>query len=369
MNLPLSRLRGLRLLALCLPLLLVAGTVVAHAATLGLARGSLGVFSAADSCAPAGVTTTAPAGTTSTVVTLGSVPSACNGRAVQLVVYRSDGAALSTAVAGTTLVVTSGTATVAVPTYTVGDVAGTALTLDGWGTAATWSPGSPSSVGQWPVSPGNAATVISATGVMMTNNPVQVCVDITVTTPSTTPVVWRVTLDMTKPPFNGQTNVSSYSRQGADGWRYAIDQASAGTLQVSGTAAGGRRTIVAGQQYVVTICHYGLPNPPVTPSAYTVTTSAPVYDAASARACVTTTITGNGTSDFYVGWSATLDLRPAVALLATKGRTPTGWAWGSTDWSVQRAQQGSAAVFGLTSRTSATIRGTGTFVHVGCVTG
>ena len=359
----------LLLVLLALPVILVFSTAVAQAAHLGLAPGSLGVYTAADACAPGGVTATAPTGSTSaSVVVLGSVPSACDGRAVQLVVYRADGAALATA--GSTLTVTAGSASVAVPSFVVADAAGVALTLGGWGSVATWVP-PVSPTGQWPVTPGNAGTLVSATGYSISNNPVQVCVNITVSTASTVPVAWRVTLDLTKPPFNGQTDAGTYSLQGTDGWRYALygDTPSSGSMQVGGTQNGGRRSIVSGQQYVVTLCQFHLPNPPVTPSAYTVTTSAPVYDSGTHRACLTTTIAGNGSSEFYVGWTATVDLSGAVALLTANGRAASGWAWPSNDWEVQRTQLPGTSSFVLTSATAGSIAGSQTFVYVACATG
>lgn len=193
-------------------------------------------------------------------------------------------------------------------------------TLDGWDLPVTWSYTPLAPVG--PIYPGNGDTVTTdLEWTSITSNPVQGCFSVDVSTTSTTPVVWRITLDLARAPFNGAT--TGYSIQGSDSWRYAQYAAtpSAGYLQIGGTAdvSAGRRTIVAGQTYEVSVCHWSLPPGAQTPSAYSVSTVQGTWTAA--RACLVTTVTGNGSSQFYVGWTVQLDMQSAVNRLQSAGRT------------------------------------------------
>jgi hypothetical protein len=252
-----------------------------------------------------------------THVTVAGITGGC--AAGRVVVYGSASpnavvASGSGAVAGGAMVVT--TAAFQAPTTAAGRAF---VMLDGWVVPAAWtSTDVPAPVG--PVVPGTASTVLSnLTWVTLTNNPVQVCFQVDVTTTSTTPVAWAVDVDLAQAPFNGQT--TGYSLQGDNGWKYRLyaSTPTVGKLQIRGdpSAWDPWTTVVAGQVRTVKVCNFGLPIVQ-TPSAYTVTSTPTTWT--DTRACVATTVTGNGTSQFYVAWTAALDLQSAVARVQGSGK-------------------------------------------------
>lgn len=297
------------------------GTVLAltfaNAAALPLDGGSLVSTTATHPCpGPATATAATGGGTTYSAVSV-TMPAECAGR--ELKVTLLDGTTELHGGIGT--VASAGATTVDLgETYTADANLTVRAVVDGWDLPTTWSFAPPTPEG-W-VHPGNEDTVTTnLVWTSITNNPVQGCFSVDVSTTSTTPVVWRITLDLSEAPFNGAT--TGYSIQGGDSWRYEqyASTPSAGYLQIGGTdnPQAGRRTIVAGQTYEVSVCHWGLPPGVQTPSAYTSTTVQGTWT--DTRACLITTVTGNGTSQFYFGWTVTLDMQSAVSRLQSAGGT------------------------------------------------
>ncbi|MCV2394891.1 hypothetical protein OEB99_11270 [Actinotalea sp. M2MS4P-6] len=329
---------------------LLACAGLASASSLGVTSSGITSVSASHPC-PGGATAVATNGTVT--VTLPSA--ACDGLTVQLTTLTSAGGSVA-----------SGSATVtgtvaAVPVATTGATAA-AATVAGWPLTVTYAA---ASLG--PVSPANQATVLTdVTWDLVSNNPTQACFHGTVTTTSATPVEWALTIDLSVAPFNGVSH-NTLQLAGVDGWRYRIgpNQPSPGFAQVEGTNNGGRRTIVAGQSYRVDVCDWSLPAGVDTPSAYTVTTAPSPTQWTTTKACLDTTVTGNGTSQFYVGWTAQIDLAPAVARLAEGGNVRDAWAYGETEWMVTRTQTG-PTTFTLASTAPSTVAGTGTFTVTTC---
>ena len=160
------------------------------------------------------------------------------------------------------------------------------------------------------------------------------------TTTSPTPVPWALTIDLAQPPFNGanQNTLSSSGRRRLalpDRPRPAVGRVRADR---GPERPCGRETIVAGQSLRVEMCDWNLPAGVDTPSAYTVATRPGARRGPPRNACLDTTVTGNGTSQFYVGWSAQVDMAPAIARLAQAGQCADAWTFGGTEWMVQRTQ-------------------------------
>ena len=214
-----------------------------------------------------------------------------------------------------------------------------------------------------PVYPADAVTVVTdIRWTLVTNNPVQACFAADVTTASTTPVPWRLEVDLTQPPFNGAT--TGYSFQGNDGWLYQQSAATpaAGYMQISGAVGKARETVVAGTTYEVQVCNYGLPPGVQTPSAYTVSSTQGTWTNNSA--CVQTTVTGNGTSQFYFGWTAVVDLRAAASRVGrTSPRLELENAWQQT-WTP--APDIGPNVYRVASQTSANLAGTQSYTFSAC---
>lgn len=300
--------------AVALVAVAVSGVGIAHAARLDVAAGHLSVAGVGSPCStPATATPEDRHNVHERYRDVRFVmPAGCGGD-VQLAVLQ-DGTAITTYVgtvsAGGTVLLNN------IGWYTPADTT-VAATIDGWYLPTTWAYGPPEPAG--PVYAGNAETVTTdLVWTSISNNPVQGCFAVDVSTTSTTPVVWRITMDLAEAPFNGQE--TGYAIQGPGGvYETYASTPSAGHLQIGGTASGTRRTIVAGQTYHVEVCHWGLPPGVQAPSAYTVSTVRGTWT--DTRACLVTTVTGNGTSEFYVGWTVTLDMQSAVTRLQSAGRT------------------------------------------------
>lgn len=229
--------------------------------------------------------------------------------------------------------------------------------------AGSWSTG--------PVNPGDGNTVMTdIEWTLVTNNPVQVCFIATVSTTSTTAVPWSLRMDLTQAPFNGAT--SGFQVDNAPGgdniaWKLGITY---NTTAMTATVAGRTdvnqpiATITSATTLRFQVCNWSLPPGVQTPSAYTVTyTNSPAWT--SSRACVTATVTGNGTSRFYFGWTITLDMAAAYASLpnVTHWSNPTGnlSQLTQTDLGGRRFQ--------FTSKSAANIAGTQSYVFTYCVNG
>lgn len=302
----------------------LAAMGVAQAAGLDVSAGSITPFEPATACTDRTVEVT-PGDVTrqgvaeSVVVT---VPEECAGVTGRLSLVEASGAR------EVELTAAPGETTVAVDPYPAGDVAGAALVLAGWGVPTTWSY-TPAPLD--PVYPGDEDTVTSEPQWQL-SQPTSACVTVDVTTDSAEPVEWRVELDLSLPPFNGVTQGYSLS----DTWAYTLHPAtpSEGYLQVRGNPQAGTHLVTAGTTRTFELCNWGLA-PADQPSAYSVTTE-PTGTWTDTRACMITTVAGNGTSPFWFVWSATVDLQPAADHLAAAGRNPVGYQWGDGSWSLLR---------------------------------
>lgn len=339
-----------RVVVLAVVALLAVGVGVAAASSLAVTGRGVSQTSAGHPC-PGGAAAVASGATVT--VTLAST--ACDGLLVQLTTLTSSGGAVasgSAAVSG---------AVATVPVATTGATSAVA-TVAGWPLPVTYTAASLGPV--YPANPGTTLTAI--TWDTISNNPTQACFHATVTTTSATPVVWGLTIDLSQAPFNGASH-NGLQLAGNDGWRYRIapNQPSPGFAEVAGTNNGGRRTVVAGQSYQVEVCDWSLPAGVDTPSAYTVTTAPSTTQWTTRWACLDTTVSGNATSPFYVGWTAQVDMAPAIARLAEGGFVRDAWTYGSNEWMVGRTQTG-PTTFTVTSTAPSTVAGTGSFTFTTC---
>ncbi|MFS0701832.1 hypothetical protein AB6N24_17810 [Cellulomonas sp. 179-A 4D5 NHS] len=168
----------------------------ADAATLPLNAGRLAAFTISDRCATAALPVTP--GTVvagkSTQVVVAEIPPACLGRPVTLRPFAAAGALTAADVTAT--LPTAGTrATLSVPSYTVTQVSGVAMTASTWGLATRWTTGAPGLTCTIPANPSVTCTVTGTDGsesfIGWTYNR-----SFRVTTSSTTPVAWQVTIDL-----------------------------------------------------------------------------------------------------------------------------------------------------------------------------
>ena len=339
---------------------LLLGAFSAHAAQLRLTSTYLTTYSHNHPCPGTASTTPASGSTPVTAVTVTMPSASCSGLTVQLTLLDPTGAVVSHGSG----VVTGSTATVSM-SAAFDPQTGMAVqgAVNGWNLPLTWSYTAPD-----PVYQGNTPTTLTQiTWTLVTNNPVQACFTATVTTTSTAPVEWRVTLDLAQAPFNG-ASPGGFSLQGSDSWRYQWYQntPAPGFLQIGGTASGGRATITAGASWDVQVCNWHLPPGVQTPSAYTVTTARTTWTAK--KACLATTVTGNGTERFYFGWTALVDMRPAVDRLAQAGNPLSAYSYSSNNWMLTRtsAPDVGVNVFRVTSNTAADLAGSQSITFETC---
>lgn len=346
----------------------VLGTGVASAARLVLATPGQPYAAALARCAT-GPATVTPSGTAVdgryTQVTVTGLAGTCTSGRV--ILATSTGTVLldgTGTLAGGAFTATTG-APFTAPTATAARVF---VAGDGWPVAATWSP--PAASG--PVYPGPDGSAFDTTVTWDLTNATsgqQACFTIRVTTRSTTPIVWSAYVDTTQAPFNGAR--TGYSLQGDESWKYQLGSPTpAGLIRISGRTGVWQPydTVVAGQVRTVTVCNYALPGAVVTPSAYTVSFAQGTWT--DREACVVTTVTGNGTSPFYVAWQTPVDMTAAVARLRSAGGTPDAWRYGGEEWRIDRTVVPSLAgpyVFQTTSRTASNIVGTQSFAFSTCV--
>lgn len=363
------RARPLLALLLVLAVVVPAAARPASAAGLDLLAGRGRVWASTDvRCqgAPVAVTTSTTSGAATTVRVTG-VADAC--RDLPVVVSLGDPARGSARVfrgEGRATATTAVTGAAFTPSAQL--VA--RVTVGGWPVPATWS-WTPPAAPVGPVRPGTPGTTLSAvTWTLVTNNPVQACFTVAVTTTSTTPVVWRVDLDLNAAPFNGVTG--GFQLGDVDGgniaWRLQQRRdAAAHVWSISGRtdiAAGSRvATVVAGQTLRFSVCHWDLPPGVVTPGATTVEITPGRWTAT--QACQVVTIRGTGTSPFYVGYTFDLDMSAARGSV----RRFLGWTNPTLDaWRFDRVDLGGDR-FRFTSRTSANVAGTQTYRFEYCATG
>ncbi len=226
------------------------------------------------------------------------------------------------------------------------------------------------SAGTWastsgPVTPGNAITVLTdLQWTLVTNNPVQACFQVTVTTSSVQNNDWALTMDLSKPPFNGRT--TGYQARDVAGQNVANRIAiavDAAQQRATVTGTGSASKVKPSETIRFEICNWGLPSGVQTPSAYTVSVATTV--ATPTQVCKTATVTGNGTSQFYFAWELDLDMDDAYRALAhfSNWSVPTGNLWQVTQTTTGTNR------FHLASTTSANLVGTQSFVLTYCANG
>lgn len=355
-------------LAVLVLVVAVLATGVASAARLGLAGSARPYVLTAARCAtgPATVTPSGtPVGGQYTQVTVTGLTGTCTQGRVLLAT--STGSVLLDATAP----LTGGAFTATATTPFTAPTASTARVFvagGGWPVAATWTAPAPAG----PVYPAPDGTAFDTSVTWDLTNATsgqQACFTIRVTTRSTTPIVWSAWIDTNQAPFNGAR--TGYSVQGDEGWKYQLGApTTAGLVKVSGRSDVWQPydTVVAGQVRTVTVCNFSLPGAVVTPSAYTVTWAQGTWT--DREACVVTTVTGNGTSPFYVAWQAPVDMTAAVARLRAGGGTPDAWRYGRDEWRLSRTVVPALAgpyVFQTTSQVASNVAGTQSFSFETCV--
>jgi len=295
----------------------VTSVVVGNAAQLQVDGGQLSVASASHPCAGYSLAVTADPvpGSTSTVrVTMPAAwPSTCVGKRIDVAV--SDGTPTGTRTGTITAAPAASTAaTVALNGAFTPASTGitTSAVVAGWSLATSWSYVPPST---GPVVPGNPVTVVRSTSWNISNHD-QACVTVDVSTTTTGQSLWRVDLVVAEPPFYGAT--SGYTITGGQVELVGPGVAVNGRLGIQGKN-NGWDTLSSSQVRQFTVCHYNLPTPPNLPSAYT-TSVAQGLIWTDTQACLTTTVTGNGTSNFYFGWQAAVDMSSAYQRIESTGR-------------------------------------------------
>ena len=298
----------------------------ASAAHLDLRGASLTTTSAGHPCPGtlAATTPTTPTPTTAVSTVTVTAPAACAGRTLHIAVNSG-----GTVVEGTAQAPASGSVIVHLDGSYVPTASTTvAATVSSWGLPTTWSYVPPEPPASGPIVPGNPQTVITGiTWTVQNNN--QACAAVSVTTNTASTSWWRVYLNVNEAPFYGTTTGFQLGGQVHFVAPTATDPADVLVIQGSNNGWG---NLAAGTVRTFTVCHYGLPNPPDVPSAYTVTYSQGEWT--DTQACVRATITGNGSSQFYFGWRAQIDMTPAFQRIQAAGRTvdalqPEAGSWGN----------------------------------------
>ena len=287
----------------------LATASVASAASISVNAGAMDTFTVGHPChGTLAATTPTTTGTVSTVSV--TPPAACAGRTVAVAV--NDGTVVRN---GTATAPASGSVTVALNgAYTPSTTTQVAATASGWHLDTSWSYTPPAPPATGPIVPGNAQTVI--TDIAWTQPAQnQVCVDVTVTTNAASSW-WRVDLNVNQPPFNGAT--SGYQLDGNVQFIPGSGTAVGGVLGIEGSNPGWGR-LNPGATRTFEVCHWGTPAPADLPSAYTVTYSQGTWT--DVEACVLATITGNGSSEFYFGWSVPIDMTAAYQRIQSAGNT------------------------------------------------
>lgn len=163
--------------------------------------------------------------------------------------------------------------------------------------AGTWATTPPTTSGA-PITSGSGPTTIVALNWQL-SSPVQFCTSgLKVGTTSSTPVPWVVNVDTKQAPFNGASPSQIQPDATTSG------PSANGILTITG------KTLISGTQTQdVTICVYTGGKPPAVaaegPSTYAVSAFEITKDNGFGYACIRGTVTGY--SQFYVGWTVTVD--------------------------------------------------------------
>lgn len=297
------------LIAVLLVLGALATASVGSAASLTITGGSLGTHAAGHPCPGTLAATTDPTSIPVSTVTI-TPPAACVDRTVTVAV--NDGVNVRQ---GTATAPASGSVTVGLDgSYSPSATTQVAAVVSGWYLATGWTY-TPPVIPPGPIVPGNANTVILP---IIWTQPAQnqVCALVTVTTNTQEKSPWLVNLNVAQPPFNGAT--SGYQITTGQAEFTPSGTAQNGVLSIKG-GNNGWDTLAQGTDRSFTVCHYGLPIPPDTPSAYTYVTSNGTWT--DTEACVVATITGNGSSSFYFGWAVPVNMTPAFQRIQSAGYT------------------------------------------------
>lgn len=340
--------------------ILLGSASLASAAQLNLLPESLGAFTISDRCTSA--VTVSPTTVTSGSalgVQVAGLTNECAGREIQLTLFGASGAAIVTA---TTTIAAAGatSADVTTTSFTAADIAGAAVTIGTWGVPATWSytPATSPTQPSGPITAGNDDTFVDVTWELKSNNPVQVCFTLVVS--STPDEAWAVDVDLGASPFNGVT--SGFSAQSFDPALVSMDYTSRpGHLVLTGlmkNAQNDWRIIDAGKSLSFQYCNHSLPNPPNTPSAYSVTPPSKGTWTDS-EACIVRTVQGNGSSMFYFGWEFDVDMSEAIA------KTSASRIQSSVDSEVVRTDVGGGS-FQVKGLGRSSIKESGTFTYTLC---
>lgn len=320
------------LVAATVVLAILLGSVsLASAAQLSLPPGSLGAFSVTDRCTQAVTVspTTVASGSASGAQVTG-LTNECAGREIQLTLFGTSGDAIVT---GTTTIAASGatSADVTTTSFTAADIAGAAVTIGTWGVPATWShtPATSPTQPSGPITAGNDDTVVSP---ITWNNQrswgsYTVCFTVEVTVAGPEAAVWALNVDLQAAPFNGISG--GFYRPGQDLGQLSLDYSTPGQLVISGALTGYSdwRELTPGTSRSFELCNHNSAQPAQTPSAYTVVQTPGEWTAT--KACVVTTVTGNGSSMFYFGWEFDVDMS------AARARTNGGWGPSQNRYDVQ----------------------------------
>lgn len=344
--------------ALLMVLAMVMG--LAHAARLPLNSSPLDGFSYTHPCQTSAVLTPGGKGST-TVANLKLGTEACSGLNADVTLRDSTGRAVFTSggqINGDSLVLNTAL-------FEPKANYSAEVFVSGWHLPTVWdffeTPGGGGAV--FEDSPGTIISEINWT--LASNNPVQACFAAKVTTDSETPIPWKLTLDLSQPPFNG-TTAKDFQFTGGEGWHYQQTSAGPGLLSVIGAPNGERATISRGQVYLVELCNYNLPPPAQAPGAYSVTNVPGEWT--DTKACINTTVTGNGNLSFYFAWTAEVDMRPAIERIQSAGRKVDAYSYGGNEWMISRtpAEGNPTPSFTVTSNGPASISGTQSFTFVTC---
>jgi len=209
--------------------------------------------------------------------------------------------------------------------------------------------------------------------------PTQVCADVYVTTNSTSPISWVLTVDPSVRPWNGVAptgiqviNGGSISNPGSAPVTIVGNSNTSGSFDQTSNNS----PIVAGQTGLVQICAYSTPPPvPGDPSWYTVTATPPTLNAAGDGVCTTLTIAGQldpAVDPFFHGWTAVVDLQPLLDELAAQGLTYTYTDFangGGFIFTVDQLAPPNGTEYRFTSGTAAALQGPDTFQTTTCVYG
>lgn len=255
-----------RVLLAVVVLVAAAGIAVGSASGLSVAGGALTGRTGAAPCSGVSVASPAVASNATTNVYRGvsiTVPSSCGSRTVQVAVQNGTGWRTGSATVNGSGIITLNN------TYTAKTTTVVKATVDGWNLPVTWSFAATTCV-----DPTGSSSCTSAVTIFTGNKPgggFFTYYDVTVTTTSTTPVPWQVTILMSHPDLPGvptylgnstldgfSDGVTAWSSTGNVNDVQRISPCSSSPVLVlagepSGPATNRWETVVAGRQRLFSI--------------------------------------------------------------------------------------------------------------------